>query len=418
MAAAIQVEGVGKRYRVGQRGGYLTLRESLAARFGRRASDDSHDLWALNDVSFEVADGEAVGVIGANGAGKSTLLRILSRITQPTTGVSRTRGRVGSLLEVGTGFHPELTGRENVFLNGAILGMKRREIHSRFDEIVAFSGLERFLDTPLKRYSSGMYLRLAFAVAAHVQPEILFVDEVLAVGDAAFRERCLGKMTELGREGRTVLFVSHDLGALARLCPRALWLDHGRLMEDGPSTRAIERYLEKAAPRGSRAEFAPEPGKRVQLLSVAVTNREGAPLEAPRRDRELTLSARFRVAEHGASLDMAFVLRNRHGAKVLDEVLGVDTGEPLSSDRAPQTYEARLTVPPVLPAGEYVVLFWIGSPYETYFSGDVLTFELRPLPDDPQWSIERERAAQPATDWDVIPLGTGDPLTAEIASRD
>ncbi|HET7046020.1 MAG TPA: ABC transporter ATP-binding protein [Gaiellaceae bacterium] len=416
MAAAIQVEQVSKRYRLGVRGG-RTLQETLGSRFRGRASDPSSELWALNGVSFEIADGETVGVVGANGAGKSTLLRILSRITQPTAGVSRTRGRVGSLLEVGTGFHQELSGRENIFLNGAILGMKRREIRSRFDEIVAFSGVERFLDTPLKRYSSGMYLRLAFAVAAHVDPDILVVDEVLAVGDAAFREKCLGRMTELGREGRTVLFVSHDLGAVARICPRVLWLERGRLRDDGRSAEVIEHYVQTALPRGGRAEFAPEPGKRVQLLSVAVTDREGRTLDAPRRDREFTLSARFLVREDGAPLDLAFVLRNRQGMKLLDEDLAVDTGDDLQPGPVPQTYEARLTVPPVLPAGDYVVGFWIGTAYDTYFFGEALSFELGRRPDDPQWAIDRERAVQPDTEWTVVPVETGERAAVDLEGR-
>jgi len=251
---AIQLDSVAKRYRIGRYpGAYLTLRETLAART-RRGEDEARVAWALRDVSFAIAEGEAVGIIGANGAGKSTLLRILARITQPTSGVSRTRGRVGSLLEVGTGFHPELSGRENVFLNGAILGMTRRELRARFDEIVAFAGVERFLDTPLKRYSTGMRLRLAFAVAAHVDPEIMLVDEVLAVGDARFRERCLGKMRELGREGRTVLFVSHDLGAVTRLCSRAIWLEAASSARTGrapTSSGAISRKPCLSAPARS-----------------------------------------------------------------------------------------------------------------------------------------------------------------------
>ena len=220
---AIRAEGVGKRYAIGvSRAAYGSLRESLTealtAPFRRRARGraipESDTLWALRDVSFEVREGEVVGVIGRNGAGKSTLLKILARITEPTTGQVVLSGRIGSLLEVGTGFHPELTGRENVFLNGAILGMRRAEILKKFDEIVAFAELERFLDTPVKHYSTGMYLRLAFAVAAHLEPEILLVDEVLAVGDAAFQKRCLGKMNEVAKAGRTVLFVSHNLGAV------------------------------------------------------------------------------------------------------------------------------------------------------------------------------------------------------------
>src|SRR5689334_10972101 len=208
---------------------------------------EAEEFWALKDVSFEVQQGEVLGIIGRNGAGKSTLLKILSRITEPTDGRVTLRGRVASLLEVGTGFHAELTGRENIYLNGAILGMTRAEIRRKFDEIVAFAGVEKFLDTPVKRYSSGMYVRLAFAVAAHLEPEILVVDEVLAVGDAQFQKKCLGKMEEAGSSGRTVLFVSHNLLAVQRLCPRSLLLDGGRIVADGESSQVIQTYLDTKA---------------------------------------------------------------------------------------------------------------------------------------------------------------------------
>ena len=272
-AGAIRVARVSKRYRLGS-GPYLTLRETLSGLARRSKRDARAAVWALEDVSLEVDEGEVVGVIGLNGAGKSTLLKILSRITQPTSGVSRTRGRVGALLEVGTGFHPELSGRENIFLNGAILGMKRREIRSCFDAIVDFSGVEQFLDTPLKRYSSGMYLRLAFAVAAHVDPDIVIVDEVLAVGDVQFRQKCLSRMSEFGREGRTVVFVSHDLGSINQLCPRTIWLDGGRLRDDGPSKAVIERYVDAVAPRATRVEIVGGSGRRVEVLSVGITDRD------------------------------------------------------------------------------------------------------------------------------------------------
>ncbi len=254
MVAAIRVENLGKRYRLDQRrngsSSYRTLRESLMnlaaaplRRWRRAAPETREEFWALDDVSFEVPPGEVVGIVGRNGAGKSTLLKILSQVTRPTTGQVSLRGRVGSLLEVGTGFHPELTGRENVFLNGAILGMSRREITGKFDAIVDFAGLEKFLDTPVKRYSSGMYMRLAFSVAAHINPEILLVDEVLAVGDVAFQKKCLGRMDEVARSGRTVLFVSHQMDALLNLCPRSLLLDEGRLLMQGPTRAVIEHYL-------------------------------------------------------------------------------------------------------------------------------------------------------------------------------
>jgi lipopolysaccharide transport system ATP-binding protein len=247
----IKVEGVSKRYRLGhlQEGRrYVTLRDVVVGRFKRLfqaprfAHPISEDFWALKDVSFDVKQGEAVAIIGRNGAGKSTLLKILSRITEPTAGRIRLKGRVASLLEVGTGFHAELTGRENVYLNGIILGMTKKEIDRKLEAIIDFSGVEKFVDTPVKRFSSGMQVRLAFAVAAHLEPEILIIDEVLAVGDAAFQKKCLGKMQDVAAEGRTVLFVSHDLAAVEKLCARAILLDSGRCQTDGPTSQTITRY--------------------------------------------------------------------------------------------------------------------------------------------------------------------------------
>jgi lipopolysaccharide transport system ATP-binding protein len=252
---AITTADLSKRYRLGlHQQGYGTLRESIvrtakrAVRRGnahseRAAKGKGKELWALRDLSLTVRQGEVVGLIGHNGAGKTTLLKILSRITEPTSGWAEIRGRVGSLLEVGTGFHPELTGRENVFLNGAILGMRRAEIRKRFDEIVSFADIEQFLDTPLKRYSSGMSVRLAFAVAAHLEPEIMLVDEVLAVGDAAFQRKSIGKMGEVAREGRTVLFVSHNLAIIQALCHRGILVERGQVVTDAPVRDAIDRYL-------------------------------------------------------------------------------------------------------------------------------------------------------------------------------
>jgi lipopolysaccharide transport system ATP-binding protein len=255
----IKVENLGKKYLLqhqaaGKR--YVALRDVLAdkakAIFGKQKAESRNrksveEFWALKDVSFEVKQGEAVGIIGRNGAGKSTLLKLLSRITEPTTGRIRLRGRVASLLEVGTGFHPELTGRENIFLNGAVLGMHRAEIRKKFDEIVAFAEVEKFLDTPVKRYSSGMYMRLAFAVAAHLEPEILIVDEVLAVGDAEFQKKCLGKMQDVGAQGRTVLFVSHSMPVILRLCNRVLLLKDGQVLADGLPESVTKAYLNVAS---------------------------------------------------------------------------------------------------------------------------------------------------------------------------
>ena len=295
MTTAIQVEGIGKRYELGVAvNRHRTLRDAFdeslgglrrtAGRLAGRGAAPAADraFWALRDVSFTIAQGDAVGLVGGNGAGKSTLLKLLTRITAPTQGRALIRGRVGSLLEVGTGFHPDLSGRENVFLNGAILGMRRSEVARKFDEIVAFSEVERFIDTPVKRYSSGMYLRLAFAVAAHLEPEVLLVDEVLAVGDAAFQKKCLGKMGDVTAQGRTVVFVSHNLAAVQTLCRRALWLRDGRLAEDGPSGQVVSRYLQATqADRPARAEQVwPDPAtapgnEKVRLHRAAVRRDEG-----------------------------------------------------------------------------------------------------------------------------------------------
>jgi lipopolysaccharide transport system ATP-binding protein len=246
---SIQVENLSKMYHIGlAQQGHDTLRDQLveliSAPFKRRDKDgDESTFWALRDVSFDVMQGEVLGIIGRNGAGKSTLLKLLSRITEPTSGRAVINGRVGSLLEVGTGFHPELTGRENVFLNGAILGMHRSEISQKFDEIVAFADIDQFLDTPVKRYSSGMYVRLAFAVAAHLEPEILLVDEVLAVGDIEFQKKCLGKMDDVAKLGRTVLFVSHNMNAIQRLCSQTIFIDKGELVEKGPTRDVVSGYI-------------------------------------------------------------------------------------------------------------------------------------------------------------------------------
>jgi len=251
----IRVENLGKKYIIGhqQQERYTALRDVIANKVKSlgtfiqnpksQIQNSSEEFWALKDVSFEIKQGDRVGIIGRNGAGKSTLLKILSRITEPTTGSVKIKGRVASLLEVGTGFHPELTGRENIYLNGAILGMSKEEIKRKFDEIVAFAEVEKFLDTPVKRYSSGMYVRLAFAVAAHLEPEILIVDEVLAVGDAQFQKKCLGKMEDVGKEGRTVIFVSHQMVAIQNLCQRAIWLNQGQLVNDEQTQIVISKYL-------------------------------------------------------------------------------------------------------------------------------------------------------------------------------
>jgi lipopolysaccharide transport system ATP-binding protein len=294
--AVIAVENLSKRYLVEHKPGsqghkrYTALRDVVGhelRNFARKAINrarnryipqgrEIEEFWALKDVNFEIKEGEVVGIIGRNGAGKSTLLKILSRITEPTEGWVLLRGRVGSLLEVGTGFHPELTGRENIYLNGAILGMTRREIAKKFDEIVAFAEVERFLDTPVKRYSSGMYVRLAFAVAAHLEPDILVVDEVLAVGDAEFQQKCLGKMDDVSRrEGRTVLFVSHNMGIISKLCPTTVWLDRGSIRQHGPTGAVIREYLSQGAVNHDRIVKLDElPRQHVEGGEIRLTSIE------------------------------------------------------------------------------------------------------------------------------------------------
>jgi lipopolysaccharide transport system ATP-binding protein len=335
MKSIIRARGVGKQYRIGAREqGYTTLRETIvgaaSAPFRRlRGGGGSAGeiMWALKDVSFDVAPGEVVGVIGRNGAGKSTLLKVLSRITKPTTGEVDIYGRVGSLLEVGTGFHPELTGRENIFLNGAILGMRRAEIARKFEEIVAFAEVEKFLDTPVKRYSSGMYVRLAFAVAAHLEPEILIVDEVLAVGDAQFQKKCLGKMSDVAKEGRTVLFVSHNMVAVKSLCQRALLIEAGRVSCDGDVDQVVDSYL-TAGTDMSQTGVIPDDAPRLystgeaKFRSIQLMDDSGRPVS------QLYLGQPFRIV---LTLDVVKEIR--------DGVIEVDVA---TRDGSPVTFTSTL----------------------------------------------------------------------------
>jgi lipopolysaccharide transport system ATP-binding protein len=322
MPAAVVAQGLSKRYRTGERTASYGLLHSAAARLARRrgasANGNAH-IWALDDVSFELEAGEVLGVIGRNGAGKSTLLKILSRITDPTRGSAVLRGRVGSLLEIGTGFHPELTGRENVFLNGAILGMRRREIERKFDEIAAFSEIERFLDTPVKRYSSGMAVRLAFAVAAHLDLEIMIVDEVLAVGDAAFQRKCLGKMGDVSSGGRTILFVSHSMPAVTQLCTRALLLSDGRVVVDGGVSNVVAEYMRAIALQGRTARWsdpAEAPGSdRVRLRSArAVPGPAGGSTFGVAEP--ITLEFEYWALEEGSAVRVGIAVRDGAGTVV------------------------------------------------------------------------------------------------------
>jgi lipopolysaccharide transport system ATP-binding protein len=318
-----------KQYRIGSRAATLgSLRESIATALRRgigRRKASTHGgagwVWALNGISFEVMPGEIVGIIGRNGAGKSTLLKVLSRITEPTAGEVDLYGRIGSLLEVGTGFHPELTGRENIFLNGAIMGMKRTEISRKFDEIVAFSEVEEFLDTPVKHYSSGMYMKLAFAVAAHLDPEILVVDEVLAVGDSAFQKKCLGKMDEIGRNGRTVLLVSHNMPSIVNLCHRAILIHRGRVVVDGDVDDVVQAYLMSEESRGGEICWSdPEraPGTDlVRMHAVRVYQDEGKPTQDMDIARDIYIEIAYWVLQAGEVVYPALWLKTHMGTWVL-----------------------------------------------------------------------------------------------------
>jgi len=324
-AIAIRAEELTKEYIIGGHGGgYRTLRETVmdslrgvamapARLLGRgRSKANAQEIFhALRDVSFSVPQGEVVGVIGRNGAGKSTLLKVLSRITEPSSGSAEIHGRVGSLLEVGTGFHPELTGRENIFLNGAILGMRRADIQRQFDAIVTFSEVEKFVDTPVKFYSSGMYLRLAFAVAAHLDPEILLVDEVLAVGDLAFQKKCLGKMGDVAREGRTVMFVSHNMGAVRALCTRGLVLDKGRVVEEGAIGKAIETYYRLAADAERQNQ---EPSQRTGFSSVQLVSHPGATID---QGDEFELATTMNLEEEVVGFTMLCLMEDMHQRAIL-----------------------------------------------------------------------------------------------------
>jgi lipopolysaccharide transport system ATP-binding protein len=312
--SVITAENLSKRYYLGAEKAN-SLRDAITGMFAR-SRDPASELWALAGVSFELAEGESLGIIGRNGAGKSTLLKILSRITKPTRGRAEIHGRVGSLLEVGTGFHNELTGRENIYLNGAVLGMKHSEIQSKFDEIVAFSELERFLDTPVKHYSSGMYMRLAFSVAAHLEPDVLIVDEVLAVGDAAFQKKSLLKMREAGRSGRTVIFVSHDMQAISRLCGRALWLKDGRIEKSGEASQVVSDYLREQTRTGAERCWPGDtaPGNElVRLRAVRVHDQQGNTTYAVDVRSSVAVEITYEVMQGGKAISPNFQLYDGSG---------------------------------------------------------------------------------------------------------
>jgi lipopolysaccharide transport system ATP-binding protein len=367
MTISISVENVSKQYRLGVIGN-RTLYEDLNRWWARvrglpdplsKVGDVDHGnrtdglLWALQDVSFQVEQGQVLGVIGRNGAGKSTLLKVLSKVTAPTSGQIKMRGRIASLLEVGTGFHPELTGRENIYLNGAILGMSRDEINRKFDEIVSFSEVEKFVDTPVKRYSSGMYVRLAFAVAAHLDPEIMVVDEVLAVGDAAFQRKCLGKMSENAGAGRTILFVSHNMSAINRLCNRAVLLEKGQLIADGSATEITARYLAGAAEESGVREWDVKnaPGtEEVRLLGISLYSNDAVSKSVFDVNEEIFIRLSYRVGVPNTSFRCALIFSTQG-------VTAFSTVEPVELERSNTgIYSSVLKMPPhLLSESEYSI---------------------------------------------------------------
>jgi|CXWL01.1.fsa_nt_gi lipopolysaccharide transport system ATP-binding protein len=372
---AIRVEGIGKKYRIGKIEKYKTLRDSIASAIGapfQRArklfqgewggdAEADQAFWALEDISFEVKQGEVIGVIGGNGAGKSTLLKILSRIAEPTVGFAEIHGRVGSLLEVGTGFHPELTGRENTYLNGAILGMKQADIERKFDEIVAFSEVEKFIDTPVKHYSSGMYLRLAFSVAAHLEPEILLIDEVLAVGDAGFQKKCLGKMGSVAKEGRTVLFVSHNLGAITQLCGRVVQLEKGRLKRVGPSFEVVNTYLASLFGTEVKSSWSMESSQlndsEVRFTSARLLSSDGQPRSVVTFNDSLVVEIAYDVKVPIRDLSVTFHVYDSMN-NIVFESIDTDMPEWRGRVRDPGRYHATAMIPPcLLRPGRYYLSF-------------------------------------------------------------
>ena len=413
----IQVEKLGKLYRIRRaQTRHDTLRDALAAgvraplewlrRNGRPGPQGAPDhIWALKDVSFEVKQGEVLGIIGRNGAGKSTLLKILSRITEPTEGRALLRGRVGSLLEVGTGFHPELTGRENIYLSGAILGMRRAEIERKFDEIVAFAEIEQFLDTPVKRYSSGMYVRLAFAVAAHLEPEILLVDEVLAVGDAAFQKKCLGKMGDVAREGRTVLFVSHNMQAVQNLCDRAVLLRNGVVACLGHTSQVVAEYMSSSLESRLYVQWSLDnaPGNAyARLLKAAVrtpNGADGASVFTMADDIELEFEF-YNLMQGQHNLDVTMHLQDERGILVL--VSGSGGCPPRSFSQG--SLRATCRIPGhLLNEGVYTInrlLLVKDRGYVVYEHPDVLTFQVVAGNEGRWgWMAHKEGVVRPVLEW-------------------
>ncbi len=415
MNDAIRVDDLGKRYRIGGLpSGYRTLRDALASsvrRLSRRESPPSTDtIWALRHINFNVERGQVLGIVGRNGAGKSTLLKLLSRVTDPTEGKAEIYGRVGSLLEVGTGFHPELTGRENIYLNGAILGMKRAEIERKFDEIVDFAEVRKFIDTPVKRYSSGMYLRLAFGVAAHLEPEILVVDEVLAVGDAEFQRKCLGKMSDVAHEGRTVLFVSHNMSAILRLTEETIVLDKGQIVMRGPTPEAVDFYMTSEMARSGERRW--EPGDDYQTsnpfhpLAIRVLDSQGRVADRVLSSEDFSVELEYELQEELTGLRVGMYLATSRGEQVFTSF---DTDNPETYERLTERrkghYLSKCRIPRDLLNGGVFVLGVNASSFRirSYFTDEhALTFTVDPTgAPGSQWAEPRRGPVRPALNWEI-----------------
>jgi len=419
---AIRVENLGKRYMIGaQTERYKTLRDSLtnlirlpAEILRQGMGGRKEEIWALKDVSFEIKKGAVLGVVGRNGAGKSTLLKILSRVTEPTEGFAEIHGRVGSLLEVGTGFHPELTGRENIALNGAILGMKKREIERKYDEIVEFSGVEKFIDTPVKRYSSGMYLRLAFAVAAHMEPEILVVDEVLAVGDAEFQRKCLGKMSDVAQEGRTVLFVSHNMSAILRLTEETIVLEKGRVAYRAPSAEAVDYYLTSGfAQTGERywlADEVPAEAAPFRPLALRVRNPQGTIADTIRSIEPFMIEMEYQLDAPITGLRVGLYMLSTHGDHIFSS-FDTDNADEFNQYvmRPAGRYVSRCSIPADLLNDGRFILGVNASTFRVrrYFQDEYalsFTVDSTGAP-GMQWAEPRPGPIRPRLSWDIKEIG-------------
>lgn len=362
MQNVITVENISKHYFLGGRRSHSTLRDLITDLFKSPLKNkNTSEFWALKDISFNLKQGDTLGIIGRNGAGKSTLLKILSRITKPTNGQAQIKGRVASLLEVGTGFHTELSGRENIFLNGAILGMKRREILRKFDEIVAFAEVEKFIDTPVKHYSSGMYMRLAFAVAAHLEPEILIVDEVLAVGDIEFQKKCLGKMDEVSKTGRTIIFVSHQMGSIAHLCRKAILLDKGSLVMEDKSGVVIEHYINHGKEKlTSYAADELATHREMYVQSATITNDGKTERSSFRHDEAIVINARCGAKRIVRGAEFRMVVKDSRGITVF-----TSDAELNSLNERTEIFEVDYTIPPeILRPNNYSLTFALFVPHQ------------------------------------------------------